>query len=164
MTVHSKSHIKTTNEMIYVNPADYEIVEEVPDNPAENRVKCLKCSAVLKRRGFSTHIKNIHITTKNFECEVCKAKFKSVAYLKSHSSSHISEKNFQCKSCQAAFKTSKQLWSHTKTVHNSVQVQCKMCSVVLKSQNSLKSHEKSVHGTKNNLAVENFLSFMKSLK
>ena len=73
---------------------------------------CSICGKQVGKKNMASHIRNNHVTDKNFKCEMCWKSFNSSSLLKDHINSHTGEKPHKCKICQTGFANRNNLRTH----------------------------------------------------
>jgi len=77
---------------------------------------CHICSTVIKtKRELDTHVKYVHSTVRQFECEQCQKRFKRKGDLVVHMQSHTAAPGFFCEKCGKSFFKKRNLKSHLST-------------------------------------------------
>jgi KRAB domain-containing zinc finger protein len=83
-------------------------------NKGSKIIQCPRCDRNFHRQGdLNSHLKQVHKSERNFECEICKKAFKSKGKVKEHQIMHSDVKSFKCGNCGIAFKRKFQLNKHS---------------------------------------------------
>ncbi|KXJ80012.1 hypothetical protein RP20_CCG027166 [Aedes albopictus] len=110
------------------------------------RFPCSYCSSSFySKTELGNHVRSIHTTGEQWECQKCGSVFKNRKLLNQHLESHVEERNFKCDACEFAFKTLQHLRRHITTVHKLVRFNCGHCSATYGRKDKLRMHMERVH-------------------
>lgn len=106
-----------------------------------SKVKCEICQSEMLQNSLLTHMKCVHSTEVNHQCNICLKKFKSRLNLLIHYKLH--NKKFQCKICHKNFETASKLGTHEKITHlNPNAFKCEICGLGFGRIYALQRHQK----------------------
>lgn len=105
------------------------------------------CKATLSSNiALQSHLKSVHIATRNFPCSICSNSFRNLRDVNVHIKKVHGAKKFKCSQCPKAFTMSCSLTAHVNHVHTTTRdFQCSICLGRFKQKGTLNSHMASVH-------------------
>ncbi len=110
--------------------------------------RCNLCSfTTLRIDQLYLHIKSVHGTLKQFQCDLCEARFTTAPYLKRHTKNVHSSKRYQCDICLNIYSTKPNLKQHKKEKHSGkkVSMSCQKCDKTYTSMWNLRTHIRLQH-------------------
>ncbi|XP_040577699.1 zinc finger Y-chromosomal protein [Lepeophtheirus salmonis] len=107
----------------------------------DKKIQCNYCDRLFKTdKAKRSHLRNVHLKDKPFDCSVCGVKFSSLSYLKDHKKNHSEIKNFDCDVCHKKFRASKDLTRHYRTHTGDKPYKCNDCDKRFGSPSNLSEH------------------------
>ncbi|OXA42722.1 Zinc finger protein 32 [Folsomia candida] len=87
------------------------------------------CKATLSSKiALQSHLKSVHIATRNFPCSICSNSFRNLRDVNVHIKKVHGAKKFKCSQCLKAFTMSCSLTAHVNHVHTTTRdFQCTIC-------------------------------------
>ena len=111
----------------------------------------MKCGYVTNNQlHLDEHIKEIHKTSKCFECKECEKIFSASGELEEHiQSDHKAVQTYQCSKCEIQFETELEWEWHMDTDHDSLEtspaLKCNRCEYQTNLKNELEAHTQLEH-------------------
>lgn len=107
---------------------------------------CKTCGMIFNTHYLAKrHMRNVHATEKNYECEICQQRFASPVYLNAHKRYHTGERSHICSFCGKGFITGSDLYHHEKIHQNKRAYKCDKCPKAFNTSSDLHKHKLCVH-------------------
>ncbi|KAB0791847.1 hypothetical protein PPYR_03647 [Photinus pyralis] len=107
---------------------------------------CNICGMIFNTRYLAKrHMRNVHATEKNYQCEICQQRFASPVYLNAHKRYHSGERPHICSFCGKGFITGSDLYHHEKIHLNKRAYKCDKCPKAFNTSSDLHKHKLCVH-------------------
>lgn len=108
--------------------------------------KCKTCGMIFNTHYLAKrHMRNVHATEKNYQCEICQQRFASPVYLNAHKRYHSGERSHICSFCGKGFITGSDLYHHEKIHLNKRAYKCDKCPKAFNTSSDLHKHKLCVH-------------------
>ncbi|XP_059611746.1 zinc finger protein 835-like [Phlebotomus argentipes] len=106
--------------------------------------KCHLCDKSFRiRQGLNCHIREVHLKTKNYQCDSCDRLFANYYTLVEHRRTHTGERPHKCEICAKTFRQKAALYVHRKMHSVKREFACDTCDHSFVSLSALHTHEKT---------------------
>lgn len=118
---------------------------EMSSQTIPTSVECHVCQKkFLRQNNLNKHLKNIHSTSRLYECKECNVSFQTQSCWKIHMRVHKKANRFHCDICDNTYASRKVLRVHM-SLHFPVPVSCKICQKSFTLKRYLNRHLKYTH-------------------